>query len=32
MNWLVKKCAESESFAWGVAIVGIIIIVVIALL
>jgi hypothetical protein len=32
MNWLIRKCSKSNSFAWGVAIIGIIVMVVIYLL
>lgn len=30
-NYLVNKCTESNSFSWGLSIVGIVIVVIIAL-
>lgn len=32
MKWLVDKCKESEAFSWVVAIVGIIVMAIIAFL
>lgn len=29
MNWLIRKCRESNSFAWSVAVIGIIAMIVI---
>jgi len=31
-NWLVNKCRESDAFAWGVTIVGIAIMILIAII
>jgi hypothetical protein len=31
-NWLVRKCKESEAFAWGVATIGIILMIIIAVI
>jgi len=32
MKWLIKRCKESNSFAWGLATVGIALMVVIAII
>jgi hypothetical protein len=32
MKWLIKKCRESDSFAWGLTVIGIVLMIVIAVL
>ena len=32
MNWLTKKCKESEEISWGVTVAGIVLMVIIVLL